>query len=109
LWPHPAAATGRGGPPIDDDDKEHAYEPGDSDVRPVARRHFHAPGRHGLGSRGPGWPLGPGSGDPGGRRGVQHGPGQEFPIDVTFPGEGEPDQVDTWITAHADPFYIRAW
>src|SRR5581483_10480986 len=39
---------------------------------------------------------------------VQHGPGQEFPIDVTFPGEGEPDQVDTWITAHADPFYIRA-
>ena len=41
-------------------------------------------------------------------RAVQHGPGQEFPIDVTFPGEGEPDQVDTWITAHADPFYIRA-
>jgi hypothetical protein len=41
-------------------------------------------------------------------RAVQHGPGQEFPIDVTFPGEGEPDQVDTWITAHAEPFYIRA-
>jgi hypothetical protein len=41
-------------------------------------------------------------------RAVQHGPGQEFPIDVTFPGEGEPDQVDTWITAHAGPFYIRA-
>jgi len=41
-------------------------------------------------------------------RTVQHGPGQEFPIDVTFPGEGEPDQVDAWIAAHADPFYIRA-
>jgi len=45
-------------------------------------------------------------------RAVQHGPGQEFPIDVTFPGEGdgegEPDQVDAWITAHAEPFYIRA-
>jgi len=39
---------------------------------------------------------------------VEHGPGQEFPIDVTFPGEGEPDQVDAWITAHAEPFYIRA-
>ena len=47
-------------------------------------------------------------------RAVQHGPGQEFPIDVTFPGEGDgdddgqPDQVDAWITAHAEPFYIRA-
>ena len=41
-------------------------------------------------------------------RAVQHGPGPEFPIDVTFPGEGEPDQVDAWITAHAEPFYIRA-
>jgi len=41
-------------------------------------------------------------------RTVQHGPGQEFPIDVTFPGEGEPDQVDAWIAAYADPFYIRA-
>lgn len=40
-------------------------------------------------------------------RTVQYGPGQEFPIDVTFPGEGEPDQVDTWIAAHAEPFYIR--
>jgi hypothetical protein len=41
---------------------------------------------------------------------VQHGAGQEFPIDVTFPGEGEgePDQVDAWIAAHAEPFYIRA-
>jgi hypothetical protein len=43
-------------------------------------------------------------------RAVQHGAGQEFPIDVTFPGEveGEPDQVDAWIAAHAEPFYIRA-
>jgi hypothetical protein len=40
-------------------------------------------------------------------RAVQHGPGQEFPIDVTFPGEGEPDQVDAWIAADAEPFYIR--
>jgi hypothetical protein len=32
-----------------------------------------------------------------------------FPIDVTFPGEGEgePDQVDAWICAYAEPFYIR--
>jgi hypothetical protein len=41
-------------------------------------------------------------------RAVQDGPGQEFPIDVTFPGEGKPDQVDAWISAHAEPFYIRA-
>ena len=34
-------------------------------------------------------------------------PEQGFPIDVTFPGEGEPDQVDDWISAHAEPFYIR--
>jgi hypothetical protein len=34
-------------------------------------------------------------------------PGPGFPIDVTFPGEGEPDQVDEWIAAHAEPFYIR--
>ena len=39
---------------------------------------------------------------------VQGGPGPEFPIDVTFPGEGEPDEVDDWISAHAEPFYIRA-
>jgi len=31
-----------------------------------------------------------------------------FPIDVTFPGEGEPDQVDAWISASAEPFYIRS-
>ncbi len=35
-------------------------------------------------------------------------PEQGFPIDVTFPGEGEPDQVDEWISAHAEPFYLRA-
>jgi hypothetical protein len=34
-------------------------------------------------------------------------PEQGFPIDVTFPGEGKPDQVDEWISAHAEPFYIR--
>ena len=31
-----------------------------------------------------------------------------FPIDVTFPGENEPDQVDAWMSAYAEPFYIRA-
>jgi hypothetical protein len=29
-------------------------------------------------------------------------------IDVTFPGENEPDQVDAWISAYAEPFYIRS-
>ncbi len=28
-----------------------------------------------------------------------------FPIDVTFPGEGEPDHIDEWIAACASPFY----
>jgi hypothetical protein len=32
----------------------------------------------------------------------------EFPIDVTFPGESEPDQIDTWVAANASPFYVRA-
>jgi hypothetical protein len=31
-----------------------------------------------------------------------------MPIDVTFPGEGAPDTVDIWISAHAVPFYRRA-
>jgi hypothetical protein len=31
----------------------------------------------------------------------------QFPIDVTFPGEGTPDQVDEWVSAHAEPFYVR--
>ncbi len=30
-----------------------------------------------------------------------------YPIDVTFPGEGEPDQIDRWIAARAEPFYRR--
>jgi len=32
---------------------------------------------------------------------------QQFPIDVTFPGEGAPDQVDEWVAAYAEPFYLR--
>jgi hypothetical protein len=31
-----------------------------------------------------------------------------FPIDVTFPGESEPDHIDEWIGAFATPFYRRA-
>ncbi len=34
-------------------------------------------------------------------------PGPGFPIDVTFPGEDEPDQVDEWMSAHGEPFYAR--
>jgi len=30
-----------------------------------------------------------------------------FPIDVTFPGEGEPDHIDAWISAFTTPFYRR--
>jgi hypothetical protein len=30
-----------------------------------------------------------------------------FPIDVLFPGEHEPDDVDRWITDHAMPFHLR--
>jgi len=41
------------------------------------------------------------------QRAVQGVPQQGFPIDVTFPGESEPDQVDSWISAYAEPFYIR--
>jgi hypothetical protein len=40
-------------------------------------------------------------------RAVDAVPGTAFPIDVTFPGEGEPDQVDEWISAHAEPFYVH--
>jgi SseB protein N-terminal domain len=32
----------------------------------------------------------------------------EFPIDVTFPGEGAPDPVDDWVSSSAAPFYRRA-
>jgi SseB protein N-terminal domain len=31
-----------------------------------------------------------------------------FPVDVTFPGEGEPDPVDEWVSACGAPFYRRA-
>jgi hypothetical protein len=41
-------------------------------------------------------------------QGVRDVPDHGFPIDVTFPGEGEPDQLDEWISAHAEPFYSRA-
>jgi hypothetical protein len=34
-------------------------------------------------------------------------PAQGFPIDVTFPGEGDPDEFDEWIAARAEPFYTR--
>ena len=30
-----------------------------------------------------------------------------FPIDVTFPGEGDPDPIDEWVSAFASPFYRR--
>jgi hypothetical protein len=35
-------------------------------------------------------------------------PEQGFPIDVTFPGEREADEVDEWISAHAEPFSIQS-
>jgi hypothetical protein len=35
-------------------------------------------------------------------------PDTTFPIDVTFPGETEPDQIDEWVAASATPFYVRA-
>ena len=30
-----------------------------------------------------------------------------FPIDVTFPGESEPDLVDDWVASNTKPFYTR--
>jgi hypothetical protein len=30
-----------------------------------------------------------------------------WPVDVTFPGEGEPDIIDRWVAAAAAPFYQR--
>jgi hypothetical protein len=30
-----------------------------------------------------------------------------FPIDVTFPGESEPDVVDEWVAGNTVPFYTR--
>jgi hypothetical protein len=38
-------------------------------------------------------------------RAARHDAG--YPIDVTFPGETEPDQIDQWIAARAQPFYRR--
>jgi hypothetical protein len=40
-------------------------------------------------------------------RAVGAAPEQGFPIDVMFPGEGDPDQVDDWISGNAEPFYVR--
>jgi SseB protein N-terminal domain/SseB protein C-terminal domain len=34
--------------------------------------------------------------------------GVGWPIDVTFPGEGEPDVIDRWIASSAAPFYQRS-
>ncbi len=31
----------------------------------------------------------------------------DFPIDVTFPGEADPDRIDDWFAASAAPFYQR--
>lgn len=35
-------------------------------------------------------------------------PHAAFPIDVTFPGEAEPDQIDEWVATNATPFYVHA-
>jgi hypothetical protein len=32
----------------------------------------------------------------------------QFPIDVTFPGESEPDLVDEWVAENTVPFYTRS-
>jgi hypothetical protein len=31
----------------------------------------------------------------------------DFPIDVTFPGEGEADRIDDWFATRGAPFYLR--
>ena len=31
-----------------------------------------------------------------------------FPLDVMFPGEDQPGELDEWISAHGEPFYLRA-
>jgi hypothetical protein len=33
---------------------------------------------------------------------------RRMPSTSRSPGENEPDQVDAWISAYAEPFYIRA-
>ena len=35
------------------------------------------------------------------------GPKAGFPIDVTFPGEHDPDDMDRWIAGYATPFHLR--
>jgi len=35
------------------------------------------------------------------------GPAAAWPVSVTFPGEGEPDVIDHWVSAWARPFYRR--
>jgi hypothetical protein len=32
----------------------------------------------------------------------------EYPIDVTFPGEADPDRIDDWFADRGEPFYRRA-
>ena len=103
----------------------HVHEPDDSDVRHVAGRHLHAARGHAWGHPGrvsqpPADPATPVTlDDPASQdahqeildavqRAVAAVPELRFPIDVTFPGENEPDQVDAWISACAEPFYIRA-
>ncbi len=34
-------------------------------------------------------------------------PDASFPMDVTFPGDGEPDHIDEWVATCATPFYRR--
>jgi hypothetical protein len=33
--------------------------------------------------------------------------GTGWPVDVTFPGEGEPDIIDRWVATASAPFYQR--
>jgi hypothetical protein len=42
------------------------------------------------------------------QRAVDAAGGYGWPVDVTFPGEGEPDLIDHWFGEHAAPFYQRA-
>ena len=83
--------------------RNNVHEPDESDVRHVAGRHLHAAWGHGLGPPRPGQPASLDAV----QRAVAAAPAQGFPIDVTFPGENEPDQVDAWISAYAEPFYMR--
>ncbi len=43
------------------------------------------------------------------QRAVSAAPGEAaWPVDVTFPGEGEPDIIDRWVATAATTFYTRA-